>query len=124
MLPARFFNDVRPFLFGALSLSSSLLWAADGIGGAPTAAKPPSGPNEVSIGFNVFVPTALTVPVGTTVKWVNNDGSNHNVVFADQVKSGRLKHDATYSRTFTAAGTYNYECAIHGDLMKGTIVVQ
>ena len=124
MLPAKFFNDVRPCLFAALCLSSALVFGADSMSGAPTAAKPPSGPNEVSIGFNVFVPISLTVPVGTTVKWVNNDGSNHNVVFADQVKSGRLKHDATYTRTFSAAGTYNYQCAIHGDLMKGTIVVQ
>jgi Copper binding proteins, plastocyanin/azurin family len=29
----------------------------------------------------------------------------------------------TYSFTFTAAGTYQYECAIHGQMMTGRIVV-
>lgn len=124
MMPGKMLNNARVCLAGVLCMSGALVFGADGMAGAPTAPKPPSGPNEVSIGFNVFVPTSLTVPVGTTVKWVNNDGSNHNVVFADQVKSGRLRHDATYTRTFTAAGTYNYQCAIHGDMMKGTIVVQ
>ena len=124
MLRGRKMSDARVWIAAALCVSSAAVWAADGLGGAPAPPKPPSGPNEVSIGFNVFVPLSLTVPVGTTVKWVNNDGSNHNVVFADQVKSGRLRHDATYTRTFTTAGTYNYQCAIHGDMMKGTIVVQ
>lgn len=97
---------------------------AAGPAGAPTETKPPSGPHEVSIGFNVFLPETLTVPVGTTVTWVNNDGSNHNVIFADQTKSGRLRHDATWTRTFTAPGSYDYKCAIHGDMMKGKVVVQ
>lgn len=118
-------NAGRSLLLGVvLGLSSAAGWAADGMAGAPSAPKPPSGPNEVSIGFNVFVPTELTVPVGTTVKWVNNDGSNHNVVFKDATKSGRLRHDATYSRTFAAAGIYEYECAIHGAMMSGRIVVE
>ena len=124
MLHGKVLNDARLYVAAALCLISALAFGADGLGGAPAPPKPPSGPNEVSIGFNVFVPISLTVPVGTTVKWVNNDGSNHNVVFADQVKSGRLRHDATYTRTFTTAGTYNYQCAIHGDMMKGVIVVQ
>lgn len=108
----------------ALALFASPTLHAANPGGAPGETKPPSGPHEVSIGFNVFLPEVLTVPVGTTVTWVNNDGSNHNVVFADNIKSGRLKHDATYTRTFTATGSYDYQCAIHGDRMKGTVIVQ
>ncbi len=115
----------RTLMLGAvLWLSAAIGWAAEGLSGAPAAPKPPSGPHEVSIGFNVFVPTELTVPVGTTVKWVNNDGSNHNVLFKDATKSGRLRHDATYARTFAAAGIYEYECAIHGAIMSGRIVVK
>ncbi len=111
----------------ALALGSSTWMCgvlAAGPGGAPGETPPPSSPHEVSIGFNVFVPETLTVPVGTTVTWKNNDGSNHNVIFADNVKSGRLRHDATYTRTFTSAGSYDYKCAIHGDVMKGKVVVQ
>ena len=117
------FNAPRALLFSALMLTSLAAGAAEP-GGAPGATKPPAGPHEVSIGFNVFEPKVLTVPVGTTVKWVNNDGSNHNVVFADQTKSGRLRHDATYTRTFPTAGTFDYQCAIHGDVMKGSVVVK
>lgn len=114
----------RAAAFALLVNLAPCVLAAGPIAGAPTETKPPSGPHEVSIGFNVFVPEVLTVPVGTTVTWVNNDGSNHNVVFADAIRSGRLRHDATYTRTFTAAGSYDYQCAIHGERMKGRVVVQ
>jgi plastocyanin len=30
----------------------------------------------------------------------------------------------TYSVTFTTPGTYQYDCAVHGEQMTGTIVVQ
>jgi hypothetical protein len=29
----------------------------------------------------------------------------------------------TYNFTFTAPGTYQYDCAVHGQMMTGTIVV-
>jgi plastocyanin len=30
---------------------------------------------------------------------------------------------STYQFTFTAPGTYQYDCAVHGTMMTGTIVV-
>jgi hypothetical protein len=30
---------------------------------------------------------------------------------------------SSYSFTFTAPGTYQYDCAVHGQMMTGTIVV-
>ncbi len=30
----------------------------------------------------------------------------------------------TYSFTFTTAGTYTYDCAVHGASMTGTVVVR
>ena len=89
----------------------------------PVAAPPAEGTAAVRIGFMVFEPATLRVTPGTTVTWTNNDGSNHNVVFPDQ-KSGRLKHDATWSRTFDQPGTYDYYCAIHGPSMSGTVIVE
>jgi plastocyanin len=29
-----------------------------------------------------------------------------------------------YTVTFTTPGTYHYDCAVHGDAMPGTLVVQ
>ncbi len=70
-----------------------------------------------------FEPETLSVPSGTTVTWTNEDGSNHLVKFSDQ-SSPRLGHHASYSRSFSQPGTYPYQCAIHGESMSGTIVVE
>jgi plastocyanin len=44
------------------------------------------------------------------------------VVFDDGVSSG-LQDQGTYSRTFKAAGTYPYHCAVHGLAMAGSVTV-
>ena len=88
----------------------------------PPESAPVSGGSTVSIKDFAFSPATLTVPVGTTVVWTNADGSNHFVAFADQ-KSDRLKMGATYSRTFSSPGVYEYACTLHPE-MKGKVVVQ
>jgi len=70
-----------------------------------------------------FEPAELTVPVGTTVTFSNEDGSNHKVNFSDGTQSERLRHGAVYTRTFTAPGEYPYACAIHPK-MTGKIIVR
>lgn len=106
-----------------------LVLAALALGGAARAGEPetPSAPaagTEVQIvDFMHFDPAQLTVAPGTTVTWTNKDGSNHIVQFADQ-KSPRMRHDATYSRRFDTPGEYPYQCAIHGERMRGTIIVR
>lgn len=77
----------------------------------------------VAIVDMAFTPATLTVPVGTTVTFTNNDGSNHIVAFADGQRSPRLPMGKSYTRTFTAPGTYTYACTIHPH-MTGTITVQ
>ncbi len=86
---------------------------------APAAA---GGGSSVTIENFAFAPARLTVSAGTTVTWTNQDGSNHFVKFAD-AGSSRLKKGATYTRTFSTAGSYTYECSIHPS-MTGTIVVK
>lgn len=87
---------------------------------APAAAP---GTAAVNIGDMVFEPATLRIPAGTTVTWTNSDVSNHNVTFAGAA-SGRMKTGATYSRRFDAPGTYDYQCAIHGAMMSGTVIVE
>lgn len=97
--------------------------AADDLGAAAAPeSSPAAGGSTVSIADFAFAPATLTVPVGTTVTWANQDGSNHFVTFADAT-SDRLRKGATYTRTFAAPGTYPYECSMHPS-MKGTVVVQ
>ena len=90
---------------------------------APAPAAPPVGPDAVLIQNFAFVPAALTVKVGATVTWTNQDGDPHTVV-ADggQFQSPGMDSNATYSYTFATAGTYDYVCSIH-PFMRGSVVV-
>ncbi len=76
------------------------------------------------VDFMRFEPVSLTVTAGTTVTWINNDGSNHIIQMKAGDKSPRLRHGANWSHSFTAPGEYPYICAIHGERMSGTIIVQ
>lgn len=83
-------------------------------------------PAEVKIDNFSFGPASLTVPVGTTVTWVNHDDIPHTVVSSDDpkvFKSKVLDTDEKFSFTFTKAGTYPYFCSIHPK-MTGKVVVQ
>jgi plastocyanin len=74
---------------------------------------------------NNFDPPSLTVTVGTTVSFTF-ESVGHNVTF--NAVNGRpadisTTSGTTVTRTFSTAGTFGYQCTIHGG-MTGTIVVQ
>lgn len=93
-----------------------------GISGAvSTAAKKSS---VISISGNKFDPAELTVDVGTTVTWSNNDSTTHTVTApSGAFNSGDLKPGQNFGYTFNEAGTYEYGCTIH-TAMKGTVTVK
>jgi len=71
-----------------------------------------------------FVPTLLTVPVGTTVTWTNGDEEAHTVTATDRAyTSTGLEAKETYTHRFTTPGTYTYFCALHPH-MTATVVVK
>jgi plastocyanin len=71
-----------------------------------------------------FNPPVLTVPVGTTVTWVNHDRDEHTVTSSTRLfSSAGLDPNETYSYRFDTAGTYAYFCALHPH-MTAQIVVQ
>ncbi|HEY1524716.1 MAG TPA: cupredoxin family copper-binding protein [Candidatus Angelobacter sp.] len=79
---------------------------------------------QVKIDNFVFSPNPLTVPVGSTIRWTNQDDIPHNVVSDDKsFKSKALDTDETFTYTFTKPGTYTYFCSIHPK-MTGKVVVQ
>ena len=79
---------------------------------------------QVKIDNFVFSPSPVTVPVGSTIRWTNQDDIPHNVVSDDQsFKSKALDTDETFTYTFTKPGTYTYFCSIHPK-MTGKVVVQ
>ena len=82
------------------------------------------GTNEVIIQGYAYNPTSLTVPVNTTVKWVNKDPIPHTVTSdAGLFDSGSIASGASFTQPFTTAGTYNYHCTIH-PYMTAKIIVQ
>jgi len=88
--------------------------------------KPTSSPvvdkNLISITKNTFVPGSLSVKVGETVTWVNNDTYAHTVVADDQsFVSKSLAQGDKYSYTFLKAGTFGYICSVHPS-MKGIVI--
>jgi plastocyanin len=71
-----------------------------------------------------FAPSSITVAVGTTVVWSNQDTIAHTVTADDaSFDSGPLRGDQSFRQTFSKAGTIAYHCSIHR-AMKGTVVVQ
>ena len=124
----------------AVTLAATLFVLSACGGGTTAPATPPpkvvpTGPNDVTVGNNVFSPAALTVAPGTRVTWtwnscVGGDGygvgqtcTPHSVTFDDTAGSS-TQGDGSYSRLFATAGTFNYHCAVHGAAMSGKVVVQ
>jgi plastocyanin len=65
----------------------------------------------------------VTIHVGDTVRWTNQDGTSHTVTADDgSFTSPSLGSQGTFSHTFNGPGTVNYHCAIHPS-MQGTVTV-
>jgi plastocyanin len=92
---------------------------------AKTAAAAPSE-TTVTVKAFQFAPDPITVKIGATVKWVNEDEALHDVTASDKSYKGDLeKAGGSFEHTFDKAGTYDYVCSLHsGPGMKGQVVVQ
>ncbi len=87
---------------------------------------------SVSSASNVFVvevngygfnPENLTVPAGSTVKFVNTDNSRkHDVVF-ENTESPLLAPGEAWEITLDETGRYGYYCSIR-EFLTGTIEVE
>ncbi|MDH3755849.1 MAG: plastocyanin/azurin family copper-binding protein [Acidimicrobiia bacterium] len=78
--------------------------------------------NEDPADYSVNV---LTVPVGTTVSWTNDDpGQIHTVTSVDGTfDSGFMDEGDAFSFTFTEAGEYEYFCTPH-PWMRAKVIVE
>lgn len=71
-----------------------------------------------------FVPDEITIPVGTTVRWTNEDTLQHTATADDgSFDSKELSYGESYSVKFDKPGTYTYKCADH-ITMIGKIIVK
>jgi plastocyanin len=89
-------------------------------------------PNLVYAGMNVFLPDAVKVSPGTTLKWSNESNVPHNVIGIYRsangsqvaVDSGFIEHNRSWQYSFNEQGVFEYRCTIHSEEgMKGTIIV-
>ncbi len=72
-----------------------------------------------------FSPAKITVIIGqnNTVTFVNKDSAPHTVTADDgSFNSGNMNPGASWTYTFSTAGTFTYHCNYH-PWMKGTVVV-
>jgi plastocyanin len=96
----------------------------------------PPPPGGITVVNNAFSPSAKTVTVGTTLQWGWSTCSGgggygggetcvaHNVTWVDGSPGSATQETGSYSRTFGAAGSYNYHCTVHQlEGMTGSVTV-
>jgi plastocyanin len=84
---------------------------------------PAPAPVAVKIANFTFGPKLLTVKVGQTVTWTNDDDIPHTVVATDKsFRSKVLDTGQSFSFTFTRPGAVAYFCSLH-PMMTGKIMV-
>ena len=79
-----------------------------------------------SVANNTQNPAVDTIGVGGTVTWTWVGASPHSVesTGSPSFTTSTIKSSGTYAFTFTSAGTYTYDCGVHGPPMTGRVVVR
>ena len=75
----------------------------------------------------VFNPDDLTINVGDTVTWTNDDNMGHTATSTSgptSFDSGNIASGATWPFTFTEPGTYDYKCSYHSSMTASITVVE
>jgi FtsP/CotA-like multicopper oxidase with cupredoxin domain len=95
-------------------------------GAAQVTAGSVTTPYKVTMTDNRYTPASLTVPVGSTVAWINNGTNLHTTsAFDVSFDSGAVANGMAWTFTFTKPGTYQYFCRQHFlNGMSGVVVVQ
>ena len=101
----------------ALAGCSIALGEESGSGNDPA---PTSDDYDVVVTDMRFEPSSLEVQAGTTVTWLFDDSTRHDVV-GDGWGSD-IQRDGTFSHTFDEPGTYDYDCTLHRN-MTGRVIV-
>ena len=80
----------------------------------------------VDVRSQSYAPSVLTVARGTTVRWSNTVSPSrvHDVVSSIDglFDSSRFGQGESWSYTFSSAGSFNYICSIHDEMLGAVIV--
>ena len=108
--------------YGCGSTSSSPSTPPPSSGGTGTPVSIVSGSSVLTT--TAYAPNPLSVAVGGSVTWTNNDNVTHTSTANNGAwNSGSIAPGAQFTTTFASAGSFTYHCAIHPG-MVGTITVQ
>lgn len=82
-----------------------------------------AGAHSVAIKDFAFKPASISVSVGDSITWTNQDSAPHTATANDgSFDTGNLDKGQSGSVTLSKAGTFAYICSVHPS-MKGTVVV-
>jgi len=80
--------------------------------------------NSSNLTTTAYSPNPISISVGGTVTWTNNDVVAHTATADDgSWNSGSVAAGGRFSRTFPTAGTFPYHCTIHPGMI-GTVSVR
>ena len=73
---------------------------------------------KINISGFKFVDNEISINVGTSIIWTNNDTSMHTATSIDsKFDSGYLYENQTYKFKFLNAGIYTYRCSLHSGMI-------
>lgn len=86
---------------------------------------PAPGDQAISIKDFSFQRASLSIKVGDSVTWTNDDGASHSIQSGDRTfdSPDKITTAESFSFTFANAGTFTYICGIH-PYMTGTVEVE
>ena len=91
--------------------------------------------HTITVNDNFYSPSSITINPGDTIHWTTTGSTSnqHNVyqtvsgnsltALGGGFNSGAATNSFTFDNSFNTAGTFFYACVIHGNGMKGSIVV-
>jgi len=102
---------------GAVALFAGLLLAV-------MTATASAAPVQIDIRKFAFSPQEITIPPGTTVRWINDDETPHTIAAENAgFTSPGLDTGDGYEHTFDKEGDVTYFCSVH-PFMKGVVHVR
>lgn len=80
-------------------------------------------PGATNLGSQAFGLNPLSVPITSTVTWINQDTTAHTSTETTRLwDSGLISPGQSFSHTFNTGGTFSYYCTVHPN-ETGTIQV-
>ena len=103
------------------------------LGGCPSGnSSDPPGPNQVFMRAIAFDPAEITITVGESVTWTNQDfiiphtatsGNPGDADLGSVFKSALLTTNGTFTHTFDTVGEFVYFCEVHPVMMRDAKVI-